>query len=97
MEYKNTKTGVVINVNSKISGGDWVAVTDEKTVPVTATAELVQDVPAPVETVEEPGENTAEVDGVTKKEIMQELDAMGIEYNARSSKQELYDLMTKGA
>ena len=33
------------------------------------------------------------IDGVTKKEIMQELDAMGIEYNPRAKKEELYNLM----
>ena len=33
MEYKNLKTGAVINIDSKLNGGDWVQVTKKKTSP----------------------------------------------------------------
>lgn len=35
-------------------------------------------------------------DRLTKKEILQELDALGIEYSSRANKKELYNLMMQG-
>lgn len=80
----------------KIVGKNWVEVTENEVV------ETV-DEKAP-ETVEENEQETAQdekeeiegVQGVTKKEIMQELDAIGIKYNPRATKKELYDLMMQG-
>ena len=34
-----------------------------------------------------------DLDDITKKEIMEKLDAEGTEYNARATKQELYELL----
>ncbi len=92
--YKNVKTGAIVYSPFKIVGKYWVEVTE---------AEVVETVNDQVlETVEEneqettQEEKTDDIDGVTKKEIMQELDAMGIEYNPRATKKELYDLMMQG-
>lgn len=93
MEYKNTKTGAIIDSPCRISGGDWVLVTNEEP----KTEELIEKV-AIVETPTEPKadkleENTVDFDGITIVQIKQELDAFGIKYNPKAKKQELYDLM----
>ena len=93
-KYKNIKTGAIVYSPFKIVGKNWVEVTENEVV------ETV-DEKAP-ETVEEneqettQEEKTDDIDGVTKKEIMQELDAMGIKYNPRATKKELYGLMLQG-
>lgn len=95
-KYKHIKTGAIIYSPFRIVGKNWVEVTENEVV------ETV-DEKAP-ETVEENEQETAQdekeeiegVQGVTKKEIMQELDAIGIKYNPRATKKELYDLMMQG-
>ncbi|WP_326931509.1 hypothetical protein [Enterococcus avium] len=94
MRYKNKVTGAVFDSPFNISGGDWILLgstkaDEQKTVHV----EVTNEEPTPVTTVEEMEENTVDFDGVTRKEIMQELDAMGVKYDPRAKKQELYDLM----
>lgn len=91
MRYRNTKTGAVIDSPCTISGGDWI-VYDEN--------EVIQDKNKKDNNEEnQEQENSQESDEVaelSKKEIMQELDALGIKYNPKANKQELYDLMMKG-
>lgn len=96
MRYKNTKTRAIIDSPCKISGGDWMEIKEalEKTAEENRTVEENEEVT--VEVTEEKEEEIEEIDGITKKEIMQELDAMGIEYNPRATKKELYDLMMQG-
>ncbi|WP_086348528.1 hypothetical protein [Candidatus Enterococcus clewellii] len=93
MEYKNTKTGATFSSPCKISGGNWVLSSDyaKKNIEVTSADDkkvIIED--------EQPEEaeliNTAP-DEITKKQIMQELDAFEVEYNPQAKKQELYDLM----
>ena len=80
--YKNTKTGAIFNSPCIIEGGDWILYTGE-----TETVE----VPAKEIEVEE---TEKEVDsGILKKDIMQELDALGIEYDKKATRDELYNLM----
>lgn len=83
MEYRNVKTGFVFLSNDKLSGENWEII-DGKKKPVTCKDEK------PIKTKE-----TVEIEdiGVTVKEIKQELDALGIEYDPKAKKQELYDLM----
>lgn len=92
MRYKNSKTGAVIDSSFKISGGDWIRI-DGQPVENSIVSEKPQ---TAVETEKEDATSGASDDlaDVTKKEIMQELDAMGIKYDSRAKKQELYDLMT---
>ncbi|MDT2593656.1 hypothetical protein P7D29_01845 [Lactococcus petauri] len=103
MQYKNKKTGVVIDTPCIINGGDWVSHV-EKTKKVVEVEEVQkeQEDTKPVETepveqevvVEEPEETTDNVpEEITKAQIMQELDAFGVKYNPRDKKQVLYDLM----
>ena len=48
------------------------------------------------EVVEEIDDSADGIDGITVKEIKQELDAFGIKYDPRMKKQELYELMLNG-
>lgn len=97
MEYKNQRTGVVIDTPCVVWGGDWVKVSDLKpevktVVPNdTVVNNHVVEVEPQVEA--EPEENTIDFDGITLKQIKQELDAFGVEYDQRANKQTLYDLM----
>lgn len=96
MNYKNTRTGVVITTPCVVSGGNWKLIDEEQ--------EQVNDTPVSVvitpteETEQEDAANAASdyLADVTKKDIMQELDAMKIKYDPRAKKQELYDLMMQG-
>ncbi|MDG6113754.1 hypothetical protein [Lactococcus formosensis] len=101
MQYKNKKTGGIINTPFVISGGDWVAHV-EKTKKIVEEAQKEQEDTESVETepveqeavVEESEEASDNVpEEITKAQIMQELDAFGVKYNPRDKKQVLYDLM----
>lgn len=106
MQYKNTKTGGVINTLFVVSGGDWVPHV-EKTKKVVEVEEVqkeqedtkpVETEPVEQEVVVEESEETEETtdnvpEEITKAQIMQELDAFGVKYNPRDKKQVLYDLM----
>lgn len=107
MEYKNTRTGVTFSSPCVVSGGDWVLVADEpktdeeqKVINEEETENTADDAEtpaaAPEQQADEKDEQVAGLEGITKKQIMQELDAFGIKYNPSSKKQELYDLMMQG-
>lgn len=91
MEYRNLKTGAVINVSSKISGENWVLVENEKK-PTNKKPSPKKIPPKKVVAKKEP----AKKNEITKAKIMQELDAFGIKYDSKSSKDELYQLMIEG-
>lgn len=97
MEYKNQRTGVVIDTPCVVWGGDWVRVSDLKTeVKIAVPNDTVVNahvVEVETQVEEEPEENTIDFDGITLKQIKQELDAFGVEYDKRANKQTLYDLM----
>ena len=97
MRYRNTKTGAIINSPCSVSGGDWVA--EETTIAIEVDVEEIPEVLENKE-LKEPEEPEVDLDegfdGITIKQIKQELDAFGIEYNPRAKKQELYDLMMQG-
>lgn len=100
MKYRNLKNGVIIDVQSVIGGKDWTRVDQE-------TKQEMEE--QPEKQVEEPEKTFVEakvkqpeivprakgddIDGITVKEIKQELDANGITYTKTAKKQELYDLM----
>lgn len=103
MIYKNTKTGAIVDSSCVISGENWIKVDDiDEQVDVDVNID-VDNAPIDSETPGEEGkeviddsEDDPEMEPVSKKEIMQELDSMGIKYNARASKKDLYDLMKQG-
>lgn len=85
MKYRNKKTGAIIESSSQL-GGAW---------------ELYEPSKAPVKpkVEEKPVEKEEIIEEITvdntKKEIMQELDALGVEYNSKMTKAELVELMYK--
>jgi hypothetical protein len=89
MRYFNTLTKATIDTEFKISGGDWV-LEDELEKVVVGTDDDTQ---KEVEQVSEETTGDEKYDGITKAQIMQELDAFGIEYDKKSTKRVLYDLM----
>ena len=89
MQYKNTKTGVTFSSPCVVSGGDWVLVDDE----INMAEETKSPNNESTEILTFKNEASAGLEGITKKQIMQELDAFGIKYNPSSKKKELYDLM----
>lgn len=91
MEYKNLRTGVVIDTPDIIAGGNWVLESDYKSSEeVNEHQEIVVD---DKEDLNQSNNDQNDSEEITKKEIMQELDAFGIEYNPRDKKQVLYELM----
>lgn len=90
MRYFNTLTKATIDTEFKISGGDWVLEDELEKVVV----DTVEDNQKKVEQVSEETTGDEKYDSVTKAQIMQELDAFGIEYDKKATKRVLYDLMT---
>ena len=86
MLYKNTRTGAVLDSPYKISGGDWVPAED-------AGKEVKnEETPKKEEIKEEPVKD----DGLTKEEIINELEALGIEFDKKAKKEDLYKLLMEG-
>lgn len=80
----NTKTGGVLSSSSVAMGGFWVEkgkeITEEKNEEV-------------IETKSDQTENQDNKSTITKKDIMQELDALKIEYDSKMTKDELLKLL----
>ena len=85
MIYINKKTGAMIDSPSVILGGNWEEYKDEVVFDSKPDNVDVEDFKPDDEVVE-----------LTKKDIIQELDAFGIEYNPKMTKDELYNLMVEG-
>ena len=102
VKYISRKTGAIIETECQLLG-DWVKfedrANDEEKVntdepdKVTDTPNLKQIIE---EVVEEVDDSADGIDGITVKQIKQELDAFGIKYDPRMKKQELYELMLNG-
>lgn len=100
MEYKNMKTGATFSSPCIISGGDWILAEEESLTTIEPqTGSQYEDIKQ-VETEKNisasTAENSEEFDGITRVQIMQELDAFGIEYDKKANKKVLYDLMMQG-
>ncbi|MGX7012666.1 hypothetical protein [Lactococcus cremoris] len=93
MRYFNTLTKATIDTDFKISGGDWVLENESKEAVVDIQANDADSKKAEQEQVVEESNVDGNYDGITKDQIMQELDAFGVEYDKRANKQVLYDLM----
>ena len=92
MRYLNTVTKATFDTDFKFSGKNWVLEDDaKKQVLENDKADAEQ---KPTETVAEETTGDEKYDSVTKAQIMQELDAFGIEYDKKATKRSLYDLMT---
>lgn len=93
MRYFNTLTKATIDTEFKISGGDWVLENESKEAVVDIQANDADPKKAEQEQVVEESNVDGDYDGITKAQIMQELDAFGVEYDKHANKQVLYDLM----
>ena len=93
MRYFNTLTKATIDTEFKISGGDWVLEDELEKVVADIVVDTVDDKQKEVERVSEETTGDETYDGITKAQIMQELDAFGIEYDKKATKHVLYDLM----
>lgn len=90
MQYKNKRTGVVITTPCTVSGGDWVSYDTEEQGPLVEVAVETNEIN---ETKEQVDPETDEFDGITKAQIIQELEAFGVDFDKKANKQTLYDLM----
>lgn len=86
MRYRNKKTGAIIESASALAGvwepADAPSTPDHKKEEPPTKEEPKKEVPKKVE-------------DLTKKEMMKELDALGVEYTPKMTKAELEELMTK--
>lgn len=82
-EYINTKTGARISSPDVLYGENWQVVGEE--------VEGVENTEE--KTKKEKVQEDKSSDEITKKDIMAQLDALGIEYNPKARKDELYKLM----
>lgn len=89
-KWRHKTLKAVIQTDS-VLGGQWEMVIPGKK-PVEKLKETVS-IEAVETKVETKKAESDDLTDITKKEIMQELDALGVEYNPRDKKQELYDLM----
>lgn len=86
MKYINKRTGAILDSPSKIYGGQWIEY------------DKIEDVKqSPKEIIEDNEETKEDVNkestDLTKEEVMNELDALGIEYDKKSKKEDLIKLM----
>lgn len=90
-KYYNTKTRAIIDSPLVISGENWIKYEDKDQVEETEI-EVVED-----EKVEEAEEKEIEKPSagkkITKADIENELEALGVEYNKKATKDELYALL----
>lgn len=82
MKYINKRTGAIIDSPSECYGGQWIEY-DKK--------DEVQEAPKEkVEVKEDVKKDTSEL---TKEEIINELEALGIDYDKKANKEDLIKLM----
>lgn len=90
-KYYNTKTRAIIDSPLVISGENWIKYEDKDQIEETVTA-IVED-----EIVEEVKEKEIEKPSagkkITKADIENELEALGVEYDKKATKDELYALL----
>lgn len=82
MRYFNKKTGAILDSPSKIYGGQWIEY-DKK--------DDAQEEPKEKIEVKKPVEESST--DLTKEEIMNELEALGIDYDKKAKKEDLIKLM----
>ena len=85
MKYKNTRTGIVVDSPFLVSGGNWI--------PLDEYVEEVEEVQEVAEEIEEEEETDNGMDDLTKQDIIQELESLGVDFNPRDTKEVLYNLM----
>ena len=92
MRYLNTLTKATFDTDFNFSGENWVLEDDAKKKALENDKVGIEENQAEQVSEETTGDET--YDSITKDQIMQELDAFGVEYDKKATKRVLYDLMT---
>lgn len=90
-KYYNTKTRAIIDSPLVISGENWIKYEDKDQVEETEI-EAVEDEKVEAEEEKEI-EKPSAGKNITKADIENELEALGVEYDKKSTKDELYALL----
>lgn len=97
MRYINKKTGAIIDSPSKIISKKWRKVEEIEGLDEIDEIDEVDEVDETEEELdEEEVEEFKSFGEISIEQIKKELDFLGIEYNSKAKKQELYDLMIQG-
>ena len=92
MRYLNTLTKATFDTDFNFSGENWVLEDDAKKKALENDKVGIEENQAEQVSEETTGDET--YDSITEDQIMQELDAFGVEYDKKATKRVLYDLMT---
>lgn len=90
-KYYNTKTRAIIDSPLVISGDNWIKYDDKDQVEETDIQAVEDEIVE--ETEEKEIEKPSASKKITKADIENELEALGIEYNKKATKDELYALL----
>lgn len=95
MIYLNTKTGAIIDSPTAISGGNWVPESEvhESNTAVAGSGLGENEKTENTATSDNASSIGVNLDSISKKDIMQELDALGVKYNPKDNKATLYALL----
>ena len=90
-KYYNTKTRAIIDSPLVISGENWIKYEDKDRVEETDTAIVEDEIAEEVE--EKETKKSSAGKKITKADIENELEALGVEYDKKATKDELYALL----
>ena len=90
-KYYNTKTRAINDSPLVISGENWIKYDDKDQVEETETAIVEDEIVEEAEGKETEKPSTGKK--ITKSDIENELEALGVEYDKKASKDELYALL----
>lgn len=84
MKYLNKRTGAILDSPSNCFGGEWIEYDSKEAIKETSSEKINVEDKKPVE------ESSTDL---TKEEIINELEALGIEYDKKAKKEDLIKLM----
>lgn len=84
MKYLNKRTGAILDSPSNCFGGEWIEYDNKEAIKKTSSEKMNVEDKKPVE------ESSTDL---TKEEIINELEALGIDYDKKAKKEDLIKLM----
>lgn len=91
-KYYNTKTRAIIDSPLVISGENWIKYEDKDQVEETEIEDVEDEIVEEAEEEKEIKKSVADKK-ITKADIENELEALGVEYDKKATKDELYALL----
>lgn len=88
--YRNVKTGTVLDSPYPLTGDNWVLDSEYQE---NKKEEIIEEVKEQKQDFKKSVLNDKKIDEITKVDIIQELEAFGIEYNKKMTKKELIELL----